>query len=112
MITSSTFWIIFVAGLGLPSAIIGFLMNRLAKKIEASEKAKEKKEETRVEYETMMIELTMASLSLAEATAQAVKNIPDAHANGEITSALGWSKEIKNKYHQFSRKQTAQAVNG
>ena len=112
MITNSIFWIIFVAGLGIPSAIVSFCMNRLSKKIEASEKAKGEKEDARIEYETMMIELIMASLSLSEATAKAVQNIPDAHANGEITSALGWSKEIKNKYHQFSRKQTAQAVNG
>lgn len=112
MITNSWFWIIFVAGLGLPSVIVNFAMKRIEKKIEVAETEKAEKEKTRIDYETMMIELSMASLSLAEATASAVQNIPEAHANGTIKSALGWSREIKNKYYQFAREQTAKAVNG
>ena len=102
--TDSTLWIIFVVALGLPSAIVGIFVRRLEKRWQS-------KEDTRMEYEQLMIELTMASLSLAEATAGAVQKIPEAHCNGEMSSALDWSKEIKKKYYSFTREQTAKVIN-
>ena len=104
MITNSTLWIIFVVALGLPSTIMGLLVRRLEKRWQS-------KEDTRVEYEKLMIELTMASLSLSEVTAEAVQKIPEAHCNGEMKNALEWAKEIKHKYQDFSREQTAKAIN-
>ena len=111
MITNNIFWIILVVGLGLPSAIVGILVRRIEKRLNKADALVAEKEETRVRYEELMIELSIASLSLAEATASAVQNIPEAHANGEISSALDWSREIKNRYYQFSREQTARSVN-
>lgn len=110
-ITNNMWWIILVVACGLPSAIVGFFSRRIEKKIAQAEEEKKSKDATRVKYEALMIELSVASLSLAEVTAEAVQKIPDAHCNGEMKSALSWSKEVKNKYHQFSREQTAKSVN-
>lgn len=111
MITNNMWWIILVGACGIPSAIVGFCVRRLEKKIAQSEEDKKSKDDLRVKYEALMIELSVASLSLAEVTAEAVQKIPDAHCNGEMKDALSWSREVKNKYHQFSREQTAKKVN-
>ena len=110
-ITNNIWWIVLVVACGLPSAIVGFFTRRIEKKIAQAEEEKKNKDVTRVKYEALMIELAVASLSLGEVTAEAVQKIPDAHCNGEMKSALSWSKEVKNKYHQFSREQTAKSVN-
>lgn len=110
MITNSTIWIIFVVALGLPSSIMGLLLRRLEKKIEKSEEALEERTKTRVKHEIMLIEMSMASLTLAEATAEAVQRIPDAHCNGDMHEALQKAQETKEKYREFEREQTVKAL--
>lgn len=110
MITSSTLWIVLVVALGLPSAVVGFLVRRMEKKIDKNEKTREEKDDLRVKHEIMMIDLSMASLTLAEATAEAVQRIPDSNCNGDMTAALNKAREIQGKYREFEREQTAKAV--
>ena len=97
---------------GIPSAIFGLLITRLNKKIDRREAASEEREQMRIKYQTMNIKLTMASLALGEATAEAVQRIPDAHCNGDMESALNFAKRIKSDYRDFEHEQTAKAVNG
>lgn len=97
---------------GVPSAIFGLLITRLNKKIDRREAAEEEREQTRIKNQMMLIRMTMASLSLGEATAEAVQRIPDTHCNGDMDAALSFAKQIKQDYRDFEHEQTAKAVNG
>lgn len=103
-------WAVIIAA-GIPSAIIGFLITRLNKRLETRDEEKEKKELAHLENEIKLIGLTMATLSLAEATAEAVQKIPDAHCNGEMHEALQFAKDTKRKYRDFEREQAMKAIN-
>jgi len=107
----SVVWAVLAAA-GIPSAIVGFLITRLNKKIDKREKASEEREQARIKSQTMIVKLIMASLSLGEATAEALQRIPDAHCNGDMDSALTYAKNIKAEYRDFEHEQTAKAVNG
>ena len=96
---------------GIPSAVIGFLITRLNKKLDKRETDKDAKEKAHLENEIQLIGLTLATLSLAEATAEAVQRIPDADCNGDMHSALAYAKETKQKYREFEHKQTVRAIN-
>lgn len=107
----SVVWAVLAAA-GIPSAVVGFLITRLNKKIDKREKASEEREQARIKSQTMIVKLIMASLSLGEATAEALQRIPDAHCNGDMDSALTCAKNIKAEYRDFEHEQTAKAVNG
>lgn len=100
-------WIIVA---GIPSAVAGILIGRLQRQIQRRDADKDEREADRVKNEMMMIRLTMASLDLGEATAQAVQRIPDAHCNGDMTEALSHAKTAKHDYHEFEREQTAKRL--
>lgn len=108
--TWSVVWAVLAAA-GIPSAIIGIFVGRLNKKIDKRDKLREEREQVRIKNEAMLIKLTMASLSLGEATAEAVQRIPDAHCNGDMTEALDFAKKAKSDYRDFEHEQTAKAVN-
>lgn len=95
---------------GIPTAIVGVLIGLLNKKIDKRDKLREERERARIKNETMIIKLTMASLSLGEATAEAVQRIPDAHCNGDMTEALDFAKKAKSDYRDFEHEQTAKTV--
>lgn len=96
---------------GIPSAIVGLLIARLNKKMDRREQKNEEREQARIKNQMMLIQLVMASLSLGEATAEAVQRIPDAHCNGDMQAALEYAKKTKAEYRAFEREQTARAVN-
>lgn len=108
--TNSLFYIIIVCALGLPSAAVGFFVSRLEKKLDKRAKDQEEKEDIRATHEKMILDLIMASLALAEVTAEAVQRIPDANCNGEMAEALKISKDIQNKYKDYERTQIARNV--
>ena len=107
--TESIVWAVLAAA-GIPSAIVGLLIGRLNYKISKRDKANEEKELARLKNEVMIIKLTMASLSLGEATAEAVQRIPDANCNGDMHEALKFAKDTKNEYREFEREQTAKQI--
>ena len=109
MIDFNAVWVVLLA-IGVPSGIVGFMIRRLEKNLAKQEKVREEKEEARQKHEVMMIEMSMASLSLAEVTAEAVQRIPDANCNGEMKEALDYCKETKRKYRNFEREQVVKAV--
>lgn len=107
---NDTIWAVIIAA-GIPSAVIGFLITRLNKKLDKRETDKEEKEKAQIENQVQIISLMMATLSLAEATAEAVQRIPDSHCNGDMHEALQNAKAAKEKYREFEHKQTVRAIN-
>jgi len=106
---------------GIPSAIVTFCFNRLnarinkkqeeaEKRAEAEKQEAERKEEARRKNEAIVIEGVMASITLGEATAKAVQQIPDAHCNGDMHKALEYATEVKNKHRDFIREQGIEAL--
>lgn len=106
---SDMFWAVIIAA-GIPSAVIGFLVTRLNKKLDKREIDKDEKEKARLEHETKMIEVMMATLDLSIATAEAVQRIPDANCNGDMHKALEHAKDTQEKYRKFERQQTVRAI--
>ena len=51
-----------------------------------------------------------ASLELGEATARAVQRIPDAHCNGDMSSALENTEAAKKKKQEFMTRQTIVSI--
>lgn len=86
---------------GVPSALFGLFLKRMEKQMDKREKVRERMENDRKKNEVLLIRMTMASLSLGEATAKAVQRIPDAHCNGDMHTALSYAESIKHTYKDF-----------
>ena len=96
----------FVAAMGIPSAVMGFVMWKLERRIskrEAEEKAQEK-------LFILIVQSSGAAIALGEATARAVQRIPDAHCNGDMHAALAYATDIKHKQKDFLMEQGIQAL--
>lgn len=100
----------FVAAMGIPSAITGFCIRRLEKKMEKHQKDQENKEAAKRNNELMIIEGMNAAIALSEATARAVQRIPDAKCNGDMHAALEYATHIKQKHKDFITKQGVDAL--
>lgn len=97
---------------GIPAAVTGLLAWFFKRTIDKRDAEKEKKEaeEKRIRderernMETLMLKIMNridATNILAEATAKAVQRIPDAHCNGDMTSALKKAEDIQKEEEQF-----------
>ena len=106
-----TVWAVLLAA-GIPSAVVGILIGRMNKKIDRRDKAREELDAARLRNQVIQMELIAASLSLGEATAEAVQRIPDAHCNGDMHAALDYAKGVKAKYRDFEREQVAKHLEG
>lgn len=95
----------------LLTGLMSFLVARLNGQIAKSDAAREKKEAARVKNEALLMETTMASLALGEATAEAIQRNPDNLCNGEMHEALNYAKTVKHKYRDFQLQQTAENLN-
>lgn len=104
-----TIWAVILAA-GIPSAVFGVLIRELNKQLDRREKAKEEKEQARLQREILLVDVSMASLELAKATAEAVQRIPDSHCNGDMDAALNYAKSVQAKYHDFERVQSIKAL--
>ena len=102
--------IAFVAAMGIPSAVMGFIVWKLERRISKQEKAAEDREDAREDLLLLVVQSTAASIALGEATARAVQRIPDAHCNGDMNAALTYATEIKNKQKDFLAKQGIRAL--
>lgn len=100
----------FIAAMGIPSAITGFCIRRLEKKMERNQIEQDRKEEAKRKNELMIIEGMNAAIALSEATARAVQRIPDAHCNGDMHAALEYATEIKHKHKDFITEQSIKAL--
>ena len=94
--------------LGILTGFVALLFRRFEKKLDKREQEKARKEDAKVQHDKLMLGMTFASLSLAEATAEAVQRIPDAHCNGDMHEALTTAKKAKNDYRDFQAEQTVE----
>ena len=103
-INAGEFLIAFVAAMGIPSAIMGFIVWKLERKIAARDKRAEEQEEAQKDFFLLMVQSTGA------ATAKAVQRIPDANCNGDMHDALNYAANIKHKQKDFLTKQGIHAL--
>ena len=100
--------------MGIPSAITAFcfwlLERKISKQSEQAERERAKRDEQRRKYELCQLNMTVASMALSEATAQAVQRIPDAHCNGDMDAALKYAEKIKNEQKEFLRQQAIDSM--
>ena len=94
-INAGEFLIAFVAAMGIPSAIMGFIVWKLERKIAARDKRAEEQDEAQKDFFLLMVQSTGAAIALGEATAKAVQRIPDANCNGDMHDALNYAANIK-----------------
>lgn len=93
-----------VALMGVPSAVTGLLVWYLKRWLERREKTAEERNKALTDILIAQVMCNNASLSLAEATANAVSRIPDAHCNGDMHEALAVAKEMKHKQRELLTK--------
>jgi len=93
--------IAFIAAMGIPSAITGFLFWWLKRSIDKREKKSEEREKTTEQLMLIIMKNSRATNVLAEATAKAVQRIPDAHCNGDMTAALELAEKIQKEEKDF-----------
>lgn len=112
-----------ICAIGIPSALCGFAIWLIERKIQKSDKQREKErmeaeaaakaaEEARKarederdkrneEFMMLLYDSIQASLVLSEATARAVQRIPDAKCNGDMHAALEVADRLKEKQQHF-----------
>ena len=100
----------FVAAMGIPSAIMGFVVWKLGRRISQKEKESEEREAAREKLLVLIVQSSAAAIALGEATAKAVQRIPDAHCNGDMHDALEYATSIKHKQKEFLTTQGIQAL--
>lgn len=90
-----------IAAMGIPTAVTGLLVWLLKKYIDKREAKREEREKNTEQLLLFIMQTSRATNILAEATAKAVQRIPDAHCNGDMTSALEHAAEIQNAEKEF-----------
>lgn len=86
---------------GVPSAITGFGIWLIKRKIEKNEQQYNEKENNLQDLVLMMLQTTRANAVGITAVAKAIQRIPDAHCNGDMTKALEYMKAVQEKEKDF-----------
>jgi hypothetical protein len=91
----------FLLAMGIPTTIMGLLVWWLKRYIDKRDQAAMERERDIEKLMLMIIQTSRANNVLAEATARAVQRIPDAHCNGDMTSALERASKIQKEEQEF-----------
>lgn len=91
----------FLIAMGVPSAIMGLLVWWLKRHIDEKEAKRDERERNTEKLMLLIMQTSRATNILAEATAKAVQRIPDAHCNGDMTSALEQAAKIQKEEKDF-----------
>lgn len=91
-------WFVFF---GIPTALTGLAVWWLKRKIEADEKDRRERENNLESLVLMMMQTTRANTVGIIAIARAIQRIPDAHCNGDMTSALEEINKIQKEEKDF-----------
>ena len=86
---------------GLPTAITGLLVWWLKRHIDKKEHQREEREKNTERLMLIIMQNSRATNVLATATAKAVQRIPDAHCNGDMTTALAEADRIQREEKDF-----------
>ena len=92
-INAGEFLIAFVAAMGIPSAIMGFIVWKLERKIAARDKRAEEQEEAQKDFFLLMVQSTGAAIALGEATAKAVQ-----HSRRELQRRYARCSELRSQH--------------
>ena len=87
--------------MGIPSAIMGLVVWWLKRHIDKNERKRDERERNTEKLMLLIMQTSRATNILAEATAKAVQRIPDAHCNGDMTSALEQAAKIQKEEKDF-----------
>lgn len=87
--------------MGIPSAIMGLIVWWLKRHIDKNERKRDERERNTEKLMLLIMQTSRATNILAEATAKAVQRIPDAHCNGDMTSALEQAAKIQKEEKDF-----------
>lgn len=86
---------------GIPTAITGFGVWWIKRRIEKNEAKTKEHEENLEALVLMMMQTTRANTVGITAIARAIQRIPDAKCNGDMTAALEQMDAIQKKEQQF-----------
>ena len=102
----------FLLAMGIPSAIFGLVIWWFKRYIDKRDAKAEEREKNTENLMLLMMQEIRANNVLAEATAKAVQRIPDAHCNGDMTSALELASKIKKEEEKFMYDQGIKHIYG
>lgn len=94
----------FLLACGIPSTITGLFAWYIKKYIDKRDAAYMEHEKNREEFIMILLENSKGTSILCEAIAKAVQRIPDAHCNGDMTSALEVMHKIQKEEDKFLMK--------
>ena len=89
----------------IPSSISGLFFWWVKKKIDQQEQRQLEREENQQKLMVMMMNSTKANSIGIQAVARAVQRIPDAHANGDIDSAIEEMNKLQKAEDTFLTEQ-------
>lgn len=95
--------ILFLIGLptAVTSAVVGFIFWLFKRKVERDKKEQEERDKNIEKLMIVMFQTSRANNVLSVATAKAVQRIPDAHCNGDMTTALEEAEKMLKEEKDF-----------
>ena len=97
-----TTFVTFLCATGIPgiiiTALVGFLVKRIERRMEEDRKERLEAEEARRRYEIFQLKGLTATMALCEANAKALQN---GKCNGETHAALEYLKKTKHEQREF-----------
>lgn len=103
---------VFVAAMGIPSAICGLLVWYFKKRIDERDARVDERERNLEKLMLMIMQTSRANNVLAMATARAVQRIPDAKCNGDMTAALEEATKLQTAEKDFLVEQGVKHIFG
>ena len=89
----------------IPSSITGLFVWWVKKKLDQQEERQLEREKNHEKLMVMMMNSTKANSIGIQAVARAVQRIPDAHANGDIDSAIEEMDKLQKEENNFLTEQ-------
>ena len=89
----------------IPSSITGLFVWWVKKKLDQQEERQLEREKNQEQLMIMMMNSTKANSIGIQAVARAVQRIPDAHANGDIDSAIEEMNKLQKEEDNFLTEQ-------
>ena len=100
-----------IAAAGIPTAIVGFLVWLLERKMEKRFEEQKKAEEEREQAMILIIKSVNASVALGEAVAIGCKRSSELSGfNGEVEAAMKYAKDVKHEQKEFLQKKAVEHI--
>ena len=100
-----------VVAAGIPTAIVGFLVWLLERKMDRRFEEQKKAEEEREQAMVLLIKSVNASIALGEAVAIGCKRSVELTGfNGEVEAAMKYAKDVKHEQKEFLQKKAIEHI--